>query len=610
MSRADAYGAYYRESRPRLLHQVYAFCGNTEVARRAVADAFVSAAHHWRKIAEVPDRDAWVRERAFSATRRAQNRARKPWYESAMSTADQHRATIGALSALAPTDRTLVILHFLAGVDLLHAGHEAGLTDAAAAASLDASLAAMAGAGIDVEPTALKAALDDLRLDLVDEPMDDPNRLRREGNRRRRSHLLLAGVTSLALVVGAGALTATQTPASETGGSILLPGNTQPTTPPADEFSTDDLATVATVSTLDDSRRWKIGLTTSDFGADQPASACLSAGPTGKTAEHYWLRQFSSGSSDDPTQATQSLEVQKSPEAADRAYGKLVQEAATCRDASRQIEEYKTVDGLGDAASMFDYRYVVGPTVREEWLTLVRTGTVVMVWVVRPTTNHPITSRQVLKMVGDTIDGVCVKSDGHCSDPPFNATAQTPPPVPGAAGFLSPVDLPVFAGLAQPWVATAPRPAPGNNPSATDCDNADFNAAGAQSVTARTFVIPDAPQLADIFGMSETTGAFAGETAAKAFVSSVVRSVSACEKKQLNATVANPIDLSDGPVRGKTWQIQLSTSENRVFVLRMAIIRVGATVAQLTFTPSANYDLTAAQFAGLADRAARRLQQG
>src|SRR5262245_14313697 len=104
MSRAESYGAYYRDSRARLLHQTYAYCANTQVAQRSLSDAFVAAAHHWRKLDDTPDRDAWMRERAFRATTRAQNRARKPWYESAKSTADEHRAVLGVLSRLDPVD--------------------------------------------------------------------------------------------------------------------------------------------------------------------------------------------------------------------------------------------------------------------------------------------------------------------------------------------------------------------------------------------------------------------------------------------------------------------------------------------------------------------------
>ena len=101
-SRADAYAAFYRESRGRLLHQVYAYCGDGEVAQRALADAFVSAGHHWRKIADDPHKDAWVRERAFKATGRSLNRARKPWYVRALRTADEHRPIlVGAAGAAA-----------------------------------------------------------------------------------------------------------------------------------------------------------------------------------------------------------------------------------------------------------------------------------------------------------------------------------------------------------------------------------------------------------------------------------------------------------------------------------------------------------------------------
>ena len=610
MSRADAYGAYYRESRARLLHQTYAFCGNTEVARHALADAFVSASHHWRKVSELADRDAWVRERAFRATGRAQNRASKPWYEGAMATADEHRALLGALTTLREPDRTLVIVHLLAGLDLPHAGREAGLTDAAATASYDGSMAALAAAGVDTDSAVLTAALGSLRRDLSDEPVDDANRLRREGNRRRRSHLLLAGITALALAIGAGALTATQTPATETDSGVLIPGTGVTTAPPPDPFSTKDLASVSTLKPLDGGHRWKIMLTTSDFGADQPVSACLAVGPSNKKALHYWVREFSSGKAADPTQASQSLEVDKSADMADASYNQMVQSAAACRGASRQLVDYSTVDGLGDSASMFTYRYVVGEQIRTEQLVVVRSGVVAMAWVVRPAGPDAIRTNALLTTVGNSIDTVCSAAGGHCSEPPFDAESLVPPPVSGAAGFLSTVDLPVFAGIAQPWVATPPKPAPGANPSATPCDQADFNGAGAQSVSARTYVIPEAPQLADIFGMSETTGTFGTSTAARSFVNDVVKNVAGCEKKQLNAKVKRTDDLADGVVRGRAWEIDFATSQKNTIVYRVALIRVGSSVAQLTFTPSENVDLTPAEFNALADRAGRRLQQG
>ena len=105
MSRADAFSAFYRESRSRLLLQVYAYCGDPEVAQRALADAYVSAGHHWRKIANRQDKDGWLREVAFRASRRSLNRARTPWYVRALHTADEHRPLLAALQSL-PVQRS------------------------------------------------------------------------------------------------------------------------------------------------------------------------------------------------------------------------------------------------------------------------------------------------------------------------------------------------------------------------------------------------------------------------------------------------------------------------------------------------------------------------
>ena len=212
MARADTYGAYYREARSRLLHQVYAYTGNTEVAQRSLADAFVSAGHHWRKLVDNPDKDAWLRERAFRASGRPQNRSRKPWYVSAMNTADEHRPLLGVLATLEPTDRKLIVLRYLVGLDLPAAGREAGVPDSAALLSIETSLAKLDEADIDTSPRALTALLQHLHVDLLEEPVDRAGRLKREGNRRRRSHMVLAGVTSLALAIGAGAVTAAQPP--------------------------------------------------------------------------------------------------------------------------------------------------------------------------------------------------------------------------------------------------------------------------------------------------------------------------------------------------------------------------------------------------------------
>jgi DNA-directed RNA polymerase specialized sigma24 family protein len=609
MSRADAYGAYYRDSRARLLHQVYAYCGNTEVAQRALADAFVSAGHHWRKLVDIPDKDSWMREHAWRATGRAQNRARKPWYESAMSTADEHRALLAAMTALPPPDRKLMILRYIVGLDLSAAGREIGVTDSAARASIETSLASFGAAGIDTHPRALVDALDHLHGDLHDEPVDNANRLRREGNRRRRSHMVLVGVTSLALAIGAGAITAAHSPAETTGdGSSSDIVGARPTPPPPEEFTADDLAPVSSVRGLDGSRPWKVTLTSSDFGSDEPVAACLPSGPSERRADHYWVRQFSSGRGDSPTQATESLEVAPTPEDAKTTYARLVDAVAACRAASRQIVDYRTVTGIGDDASMYTLRYVVGDSVREETITLVRSGNVVTTWVVRPGPSHPIRSRLVLRLAGDTANTLCSEADGGCSMRPYLAELKTPPPSIGPPGYLAAVDLPVFSGMPQPWVATAPKPLD-KNPSATECDQADFDAGGGRRVTSRIYVIPDAPKLAAIFGMTETVGEFRSNKAARSFVDEAAQRVDRCEDRQPNATVQDSAEVDSGRAHGAVWQISVAPSENQNLSFRVGLVRVGSHVAEVTFTPTEEVDVDDAEYRDLVERAAQRLTQ-
>jgi hypothetical protein len=609
MPRADTYGAFYRESHTRLLHQVYAYIGNTEVAQRSLADAYVAAGHHWRKLVDNPNKDAWMRERAFRATGRAQNRARKPWYVGAMDTSDSHRALLGVLSGLEPTDRHLIIARYLVGLDLPAAGREVGLTESAAQASIEASLTRFYAADIDPSPVGLAAALDHLGLDLLDEPADNANRLRREGNRRRRSHMLLVGVTSLAVAIGAGALTAAQTGANSLDkDSTLGVVPAQPTGPPPEEFTADDLAPVTTVEKLDPARKWEIVLTSSDFGAESPATTCLTEGPSEKRASHYWVRTFKSGAGDNPTEAAQALEVAATREDAQSTYERLVSEIGNCNDSTRQLTDYREVSNIGDEASMFTLQYATDDGVLDEQVSLVRTGKVVVTWAVRPTAAHPVRSRQLVKVSGDSIDPLCGVAEGECSTPPFEVSSEPPPPTKTASGYLATVDLPVFAGVTKPWLATAPDNVV-DNPSSTECDDADFRAANANNVSSRTYVIPDAPQLPAIFGMSETMGEFGTAKAAKRFVSQIVKRVSNCEDRQPNAVVQSSATVEAGPIHGIVWQFDVSPSENNSLVFRVALVRVGSAVTQVTFTPTDNADVEPKQYVDLAERVGQRLQE-
>ena len=69
MRSPETFDAYYVETRTRLLHEAYALTGDAPAARAAVRDAFVVAWHHWRKVAMLEDRDAYVRPLALQIGR-------------------------------------------------------------------------------------------------------------------------------------------------------------------------------------------------------------------------------------------------------------------------------------------------------------------------------------------------------------------------------------------------------------------------------------------------------------------------------------------------------------------------------------------------------------
>lgn len=614
MSRADAYAAFYREGRTRLLVQVYAFCGDTEVAQRALSDAYVAAAHHWRKLAGVRDPDAWMRERAFRATSRAQNQGRKPWYVRAKRTADEHRGLLHVLHALEPADRQLLIVRWLAGVDLSTAAREVGLTDEAAEASLQRSADRLRRAGTDPSPAAVTAALADLRHDLTAEPVERASRLRREGNRRRHTHMALAGLLSLALVIGAGALTATRLPtpnapeatAPTPDRPTVTPDRADPAPEPA--FDTTELSSVADLRRLGLPRPWRLIETSPDFGVTTPYDACLPAVPSDPHAEHSWVRTFESGTGSRRTVAVHALEVSRSADASDRNYRRLVKTYSGCLADNHQIERYASLRGVGDAGSLITMRYVDRRGIHDQQVAIAQSGTAVITWVIDAPTTGPVVGARLVGLAAASVRRVCAAATGSCGRRPFTAVEQPPPSVDRAKGFLTVVDLPVFAGLTDPWVATGPSTAR-INPAATDCDRADFAGAGAELIRARSFVVPDAKRLPDIFGMTQTVGRFGSVDAANAFLDEVDASVRGCSDRQISLEVNadDPITVARGG--GRTYEITLTTSESRTITFRMGLIRVGTQVAQITFTPSERFDVSPDEFDQVVQRAALRATQ-
>jgi hypothetical protein len=109
--------------------------------------------------------------------------------------------------------------------------------------------------------------------------------------------------------------------------------------------------------------------------------------------------------------------------------------------------------------------------------------------------------------------------------------------------------------------------------------------------------------------MTETLGTFSSPKRADAFVSGVAASVAACSNRQLTLGVSDTSQITSGPGGGYVWRIGLQTSSSTTLEFRVAVVRVGTHVAEVTFTPSSAYDVDPAGFAALATRATQRLAQ-
>ncbi|MGA9101656.1 hypothetical protein, partial [Aeromicrobium sp.] len=97
------------------------------------------------------------------------------------------------------------------------------------------------------------------------------------------------------------------------------------------------------------------------------------------------------------------------------------------------------------------------------------------------------------------------------------------------------------------------------------------------------------------------------EDDAKGFVKKVEKRIANCPDANLSAEVDQTRSIESGETRGTAWRVGLEVNKKSRVFYRMAIVRQGADVAQVTFTPAGRYDISQKDFADLVTRAAQRL---
>ncbi len=156
MSRVTAFDDVYAASRDRLLLQLYAYCGDARAADDALKEAFITASHHWHRVASRENVDGWLRQRAV---RRLDGRTRPDPTRLARRPSAQNARLLAALGALDPTSRRLLIVRRLDNLDLSVVAREVGLTDGAAEQAMARASSALHSHGVDSTPAGLLAGL-------------------------------------------------------------------------------------------------------------------------------------------------------------------------------------------------------------------------------------------------------------------------------------------------------------------------------------------------------------------------------------------------------------------------------------------------------------------
>lgn len=608
MRNAEDFDAFYARTRAGLLHQAYALTGDLSAAQHGVRSAYVEAWHHWGQVARLPDPESWVRPRAWAHSQR--RAAAKVWHREKTDNPEAS-ATLEALGALSHTQRRLLLLDRLVPGSLDDHAREASLTTAEAERELRSATTGYATArGVDPD-----------RIDLTLAPLaalTGPVRLpratvvRRDGNARRRSHLVAGVLLAGAAVVASGTFVtggvstslAERSGAAESRPGAAAPGPPSSTSaaalPEAAPMLTPRMMLASSqVRRVSPRRDWKQQPATAARGPAVPCQAARLADPGGAAA---LVRTFaSSGRAGTPARAVQSTELSRSARAARRAFRTGASWYGACNEPRTQLIDTRRVDGVGDQAMVFVLRSWRSP-VTTTAIGIARTGRVVTTTasILRGDRDPDVAAQTSL--LAAAVNRMCGQpGTAACAAPP-RSVPVAPLPLGVAPGLLSELDLPPVTGVARAWVGTEPRRA-AYNPAATSCDQTDFRSLS--HATTRTFLVPGA-DLPDTFGLSETAGSLPRRPASL-LVDGVRRKVERCARENLGTDVTTLAHRAGKDVDLSVWRFSIEIDDNRTVPVFMAIMRDGTALAQLGFIPSARADLPPGAFQELAERALQRL---
>lgn len=614
MRSPETFDAYYVETRTRLLHEAFALTGDAPAARAAVRDAFVVAWHHWRKVALLEDRDAYVRPLALRRARR--RHTARIWHRD-KSLEPEARLTLDALSRLTARQRELLVLNGLSALTLTDMGRIVGVPRSDAERELQTATAQFA-LHRDVATTEVARLLHDLAGPLESTRWPRATVVRRAGAARRRTHTVIgAGLATAALVVS-GSLVATGSGAEATSLAEEKGGPGITVHSPSPDTTGTAVVDDARLLTADQATRFGRGLVwrekaTTPGGPDDDLLAPCQREPLADpgalaSLARTWVGAPASGtkagkgSGGARATAVQLVERSADPEAAGSAFDAASLWFAGCADPRTQLVATRTVKRVGDDARQFRLR-TWGKRPSDVSVGLARTGSLLVATVVT-SRGRPVSDRDATTSLAAAVNALCgADGAGACAGRARTRT-DVPLDVGAGPGLLSVVDLPPVAAVRGPWVGTDPARARTND-AATRCDNTSFQGKGISRALTRTFVFPETRNSGQL-GLTQTVGAMK-EQAARAFVEKVRDRIRQCGQANLGTSVTPLASSSTAGTDLQAWALSIELNDKQSFPFLMAIVRDGGAVSQLGFAPEGAMTMSRDDFVALSRRALQRL---
>jgi DNA-directed RNA polymerase specialized sigma24 family protein len=601
ITRVDEFNSFYASTFAQAVRVTYAICGDRHVAFEATTDAYRRA---WRDWSKIRDRHplGYVRTEAWKLT--ALSRGTHPLRRRHEEDSDE--GLLEALADLSVDDRRLIVLMTLGDTDLEEASREVGVPAEEGIENVTTALSAL--------ETSLGQSIDEIErrmhalASVTDSIPAPPAKVVRDAARRRRQRNTFALVGAAVVLVLTGGVVATDGDALAERAAVpyreKIGAERADIVLDAEKLDTDDLLSAKQVSRLDPTRKWTVEGTDEDVDNTLPYATCPTKRFATKDPLKAFVRTYQAGGQGNQRVA-QAIEVARSDKQAEDAYGRMLRWYADCAHPRVQLVAAYTVNRPFGDFQILHLQSHRSPE-RSMMVGFSHSGTVTSTLVHEGDGEKAPSVESFARTLNDSVSRVCNDSGGRCTDT-IEVTRVEPPRTTKAPAFLGIVDLPPIAQIDRVWAGVEPFDAT-TNPSATVCDSADFTGKSVEWAKAKIFVIPGATELPKEFGVAETVGRFSSDDSAKAFVKKIGKRVQACPKTNLSAKIDQKDTFESDNYSGTSWRVGLEVTKGKRVYYRMALVRRGANVAQVTFTPAGDYDISADEFAAMAARAGARMR--